>query len=74
MYICNVKSHLLKDDSDKRKLSLIKKLMIMNKNPFAIRKSPVSIISAQALTIDDYVQRTLDDNDRVSFCATTNKK
>ena len=74
MYIFIVKSLLLKDDSDKRKLSLIKKLMIMNKNPFAIRKSPVSIITAQAVTIDDYVQRTLDDSDRVSFCATTNKK
>jgi len=74
MYICIVKSLLLKDDSDKRELSLIKKLMIMNKNPFAIRKSPVSIITAQAVTIDDYVQRTLDDTDRVSFCATTNKK
>lgn len=48
--------------------------MAKNENPFAIRKSPVSIITAQALTIDDYVQRTLDDNDRVSFCATTNKK
>ncbi len=41
----------------------------MNKNPFAIRKSPVSIISAQALTIDDYVQRTLDDRD-FERCAT----
>ena len=44
------------------------------KNPFAIRKSPVSIITAQALNLDDYVQRTIDDHDRVSFCATTNKK
>ena len=43
-------------------------------NPFAIRKSPVSIITVQALTLDDYVERTLDDGDRVSFCATTNKK
>lgn len=43
-------------------------------NPFAIRKSPVSIITAQALNLDDYVQRTLEDGDRVSFCATTNKK
>ena len=42
----------------------------MNKNPFAIRKSPVSIITAQAVTIDDYVQRTLDDGDRVSVCTT----
>ena len=25
-------------------------------NPFAIRKSPVSIITAQALNLDDYVQ------------------
>ena len=46
----------------------------MNKNPFAIRKSPVSVISAQALTIDDYVQRTLDDTDRVSLCATYKDK
>ena len=74
MYICSVKKSSVKDDSDKSVLSLIKKLMIMNKNPFAIRKSPVSIISAQAVTLDDYVQRTLDDTDRVSFCATTNKK
>ena len=42
------------------------------KNPFAIRKSPVSIITVQALTLDDYVERTIDDDDRVSFCATTN--
>ena len=48
--------------------------MAKNDNPFGIRKSPVEIISAQALTLDDYVQRTLDDNDRVSVCTTTNKK
>ena len=48
--------------------------MAKNDNPFGIRKSPVSIITAQALNLDDYVQRTLDDGDRVSFCATTNKK
>ena len=48
--------------------------MAKNDNPFGIRKSPVSIITAQALTLDDYVQRTLDDENRVSFCATTNKK
>ena len=48
--------------------------MAKNDNPFAIRKSPVSIISAQALTLDDYVQRILDDGDRVSFCTTSNKK
>lgn len=27
----------------------------MNKNPFAIRKSPVEIIAAQAVALDDYV-------------------
>ena len=48
--------------------------MAKNDNPFAIRKSPVNLITVQALTLDDYVQRTLDDSDRVSFCATTNKK
>ena len=47
--------------------------MTKNDNPFAIRKSPVDLITVQALTLDDYVQRTLEDNDRVSFCATTNK-
>ena len=47
--------------------------MAKNDNPFGIRKSPVSIITAQALTLDDYVQRTIDDRDR-SFCASTNKK
>ena len=33
--------------------------MIMNKNdnPFAIRKSPVEIISVQAVNLDDYVKR-----------------
>lgn len=43
-------------------------------NPFAIRKSPASIITAQALNLDDYVQRIIDDSDRNSFCATVNKK
>lgn len=46
--------------------------MSKNDNPFAIRKSPVSIITAQAVTLDDYVERTLDDGDKVSVCATTN--
>jgi hypothetical protein len=45
------------------------KIMAKNENPFAIRKSPVSIISAQALNLDDYVQRTLDDRD-LERCAT----
>jgi hypothetical protein len=43
--------------------------MAKNDNPFAIRKSPVSIITAQALTLDDYVQRTLDNRD-FGGCAT----
>ena len=46
------------------------KIMAKNENPFAIRKSPVNLITVQALTLDDYVQRTLDDGDRVSVCAT----
>ena len=48
--------------------------MAKNDNPFGIRKSPVSIITVQALTLDDYVQRDIDDTNRLSFCATTNKK
>ena len=46
--------------------------MSKNDNPFAIRKSPVSIITVQALTLDDYVERTIVDNDHVSVCATVN--
>ena len=47
--------------------------MAKNENPFAIRKSPVNIITAQAVNLDDYVQRTLDEKDRVGLpCATTN--
>ena len=46
------------------------KIMAKNENPFAIRKSPVSIISAQAVNLDDYVQKTIYDGDRVSVCAT----
>ena len=46
--------------------------MTKNENPFAIRKSPVSIITAQALNVDDYVQRGQDVTGRVSVCATTN--
>ena len=46
------------------------KIMAKNDNPFAISKSPVSIITAQAVNLDDYVQRTLDDPDRVKVCAT----
>ena len=43
--------------------------MAKNENPFAIRKSPVSIITAQALNLDDYVKRGIDDRP-VSVCAT----
>ena len=48
------------------------KIMAKNENPFAIRKSPVDLITAQALNIDDYVQRTIDDRDRpvAVVCAT----
>ena len=44
--------------------------MAKNENPFAIRKSPVDLITAQALNIDDYVQRTIDDRPVSVFCAT----
>lgn len=47
--------------------------MAKNDNPFAIRKSPVDLITVQALTLDDYVQR-MDDRDGISFCTTSNKK
>lgn len=48
--------------------------MAKNDNPFAIRKSPVDLITAQALTLDDYVQRMDDDRDGISFCTTNSKK
>ena len=41
-----------------------------NDNLFEIRKSPESIITAQALTLDDYVFKVIDDRDRI--CATSN--
>ena len=41
--------------------------MSKNDNPFAIRKSPVSIITVQALTLDDYVERTLDQEQRILY-------
>ncbi len=47
------------------------KIMTKNENPFAIRKSPVSIITAQALNVDDYVQRYIDETERVSVCTTS---
>ena len=47
--------------------------MAKNDNPFAIRKSPVNLITAQALTLDDYVQRI--DTDRgVRYCTTSHNK
>ena len=42
-----------------------------NDNLFEIRKSPESIITAQALTLDDYVFKIIDDRDRGVF-ATSN--
>lgn len=44
-----------------------------NDNLFEIRKSPESIITAQALNLDDYVQRIIDDRDGIKFCTTSNK-
>lgn len=41
-----------------------------NDNLFEIRKSPESIIAAQALTLDDYVFKIIDDRDRI--CSTSN--
>jgi len=32
--------------------------MAKNDNPFAIRKTPVELITAQTLTLDDYVKRS----------------
>jgi hypothetical protein len=32
--------------------------MAKNDNPFGIRKSPVELITAQTLTLDDYVKRS----------------
>ena len=45
------------------------KIMAKNENPFAIRKSPVDLITAQAVNLDDYVQRGIDDCP-VRVCAT----
>ena len=47
--------------------------MAKNDNPFAIRKSPVDLITVQALTLDDYVQR-MDDRDGIKFCTTSHNK
>ena len=47
--------------------------MAKNDNPFAIRKSPAELITVQALTLDDYVQRD-GDGDRVTFCSTMTRK
>ena len=35
------------------------KIKTKNENPFGIRKAPVEIISAQAVTLDDYVSNIL---------------
>ena len=32
--------------------------MAKNDNPFGIRKSPVDLITVQALSLDDYVKRS----------------
>ena len=51
-------------------IELINLKIMEKKNPFAIRKSPVEIIAAQAVNLDDYVQKTIYDGDRVSVCTT----
>ena len=52
--------------------------MAKNDNPFAIRKSPVEIISVQALTLDDYVKRgepgKYCGNTGARFCLSSDKK
>ena len=40
--------------------------MAKNDNPFGIRKSPVELITAQTLTLDDYVKRS--DNTPFKSC------
>ena len=40
-----------------------------NDNLFEIRKSPESIITAQALTLDDYVFKVIDDRDKGFFAS-----
>lgn len=36
------------------------------KNPFAIRKTPSEMINAQALVLDDYVNRAVVDHDKLA--------
>ena len=54
--------------------------MAKNDNPFAIRKSPVDIISVQALTLDDYVKRAehgrkyCGNTSSTRFCLSSDKK
>ena len=43
--------------------------MAKNENPFEIRKSPVELITAQTLTLDDYVKRIDHEPDRI-HCST----
>ena len=43
--------------------------MAKNENPFEIRKSPVELITAQTLTLDDYVKRIDPGTDRI-HCST----
>lgn len=33
-------------------------IMAKNDNPFCIRKSPVELITVQAMSLDDYVKRS----------------
>jgi len=38
--------------------------MSKNENPFAIRRSPVEIIRAQTVTMEDYIEEYLDPDKR----------
>ena len=48
--------------------------MAKNDNPFGIRKSPVEIISAQALSLDDYGEFGTDFHCRSGVLDGTSKK
>lgn len=43
-------------------------------NPFGIRKAPVEIISAQAVTLEDYLKKSIDETERSVGCTTISSK
>ena len=44
-----------------------------SKNPFAIKQSPVRIITAQAVSIDDYVARSIGQDPGITCLGSTPK-